>query len=58
MAGGAARAAYYAKGYHMLLRDLRPDAVLDDVLAWILDHRAPLPSGAEANPLKLLGKDH
>ncbi len=47
MAKGGARAAYYKQGYHMLLRDLRADAALGDVLAWIKDHKAPLPSGAE-----------
>jgi alpha-beta hydrolase superfamily lysophospholipase len=56
MARGRARAAYYPNGYHMLLRDLRADAVLGDVLAWIRDHRAALPSGAEAEARKWLGK--
>jgi alpha-beta hydrolase superfamily lysophospholipase len=56
MATGRARAAYYANGYHMLLRDLRAAAVLGDVLAWIRDHRAPLPSGAEARARKWLEK--
>jgi len=56
MAKGKARAAYYGDGYHMLLRDLRADAVLGDVLAWIRDHRAALPSGAEAGAQKWLGK--
>ena len=57
MAKGRARAAYYADGYHMLLRDLQADAVLSDVLAWIRDPRAPLPSGSEAGGRKWLGKE-
>ncbi len=56
MATGRVRAAYYADGYHMLLRDLRAEPVLGDVLAWIRDHRAALPSGAEARARKWLEK--
>jgi alpha-beta hydrolase superfamily lysophospholipase len=41
------RFALYAKGYHMLLRDLDGAAVQRDALAWMLDHNAPLPSGAD-----------
>ena len=44
------RRAIYPGGYHMLLRDLDakiPDA---DIVAWIEDPRAPLPSGADRNP--------
>jgi alpha-beta hydrolase superfamily lysophospholipase len=40
--------AYYAEGWHMLLRDLQGDVVIDDVARWINDKQAPLPSGAEA----------
>ncbi|MDX1485283.1 MAG: alpha/beta hydrolase [Alphaproteobacteria bacterium] len=43
-----ARAAYYAKGYHMLLRDLDGTAVAMDVAAWIENPSKPLPSGADA----------
>lgn len=56
-AKGNARAAYYDHGYHMLLRDLRAKAVLGDVLAWLRNQHAPLPSGAEAAARKWLGKD-
>lgn len=45
--GSGQRVALYADGYHMLLRDLRARMVLDDILAWIGDHAAPLPSGAD-----------
>ena len=41
------RIAVYPEGYHMLLRDLDGDIVAKDVLTWIGDHSAPLPSGAE-----------
>jgi alpha-beta hydrolase superfamily lysophospholipase len=42
------RRALYENGWHMLLRDLEAEVVLDDIAAWIADPRAPLPSGAEA----------
>ena len=35
----------YPDGYHMLLRDLQGDVVLDDVSAWIIRTDNPLPSG-------------
>jgi len=42
------RVAAYDSGYHMLLRDLEAQVVIDDVAIWIdAPHRA-LPSGAEA----------
>lgn len=44
---GKQRVAYYAKGYHMLLRDLQAEVVLDDIAAWIKNPDAPLPSGAD-----------
>ena len=43
-AGG--RTAWYADGFHLLQRDLGRVQVLDDVLAFLRDPRAPLPSGA------------
>ena len=43
-AGG--RTAWYAHGFHLLQRDLGRAQVLDDVLAFLRDPRAPLPSGA------------
>ena len=46
--GAATRAAVYRDGYHMLLRDLGAATVHADVLSWIDDADAPLPSGAEA----------
>jgi len=41
-----ARTALYANGYHMLLRDLQAETVYADILAYLQDQRAPLPSGA------------
>ncbi len=40
--------AFYKNGYHLLLRDKAGPAVAGDVVAWIGDHEAALPSGAEA----------
>lgn len=52
-ANGAWRLAEYAKGYHMLLRDLNAEQVLADVVAWSADPAAPLPSGDERPNRKL-----
>ncbi|MBI3710718.1 MAG: lysophospholipase [Proteobacteria bacterium] len=50
------RAAYYERGYHLLLRDLGAPVVSRDVAQWILtrtsDPGAPLPSGADGAGLK------
>ena len=40
--------AFYKEGYHLLLRDKEGKTVATDVAAWVFDHDAPLPSGAEA----------
>jgi len=46
------RVALYARGYHMLLRDLQGPVVMADIAAWVLnrdtDPAASLPSGADA----------
>lgn len=47
--GSGRRLALYPEGWHMLLRDLQAEAVLDDIAAWIRDADAPLASGAEAD---------
>jgi len=44
------RTAYYAKGWHLLLRDRQARSVWRDVAAFVLDPSAPLPSGAPAIP--------
>jgi acylglycerol lipase len=40
--------AFYPDGYHLLLRDLGRGVPLGDIISWLLDPEAPLPSGAEA----------
>ena len=39
--------AFYPNGYHLLLRDKDRAAPIGDILAWIRDPDAALPSGAE-----------
>ncbi|RZJ95677.1 MAG: alpha/beta fold hydrolase, partial [Brevundimonas sp.] len=41
------RTAYYDKGWHLLNRDLDAETVYRDVLAYLADPAAPLPSGAQ-----------
>jgi alpha-beta hydrolase superfamily lysophospholipase len=41
------RLAFYANGYHMLLRDLDGDTLSRDVADWIADKARPLPSRAD-----------
>ena len=41
------RLAFYKNGYHLLLRDKEGDKVAEDVVVWIADHQAALPSGAD-----------
>jgi alpha-beta hydrolase superfamily lysophospholipase len=50
----AARAAFYDRGWHMMLRDRNAPVVLGDIAAFIADRTAPLPSGAEAEALARL----
>jgi acylglycerol lipase len=45
--GAHARVGYYPDGYHLLLRDKEGPKVAADILAWIADPNAPLPSGAD-----------
>jgi alpha-beta hydrolase superfamily lysophospholipase len=52
--GARPRVAVYPRGYHMLLRDLNAEDVLDDIVAWIADPAAPLPSGGDALAARLL----
>ncbi|WP_337187878.1 alpha/beta fold hydrolase [Phenylobacterium sp.] len=44
------RTAYYAQGHHLLTRDLQRASVIADVLAFLRDPEAPLPSGAPPIP--------
>lgn len=54
--GDERRVAIYPEGYHMLMRDLQAEVVLNDIAAWIKDRNAPLPSGAEANAVIVLAE--
>ena len=47
---GHVRTAYYANGYHMLLRDLQSEIVFADLLTFLKEPSAPLPSGAPQVP--------
>ena len=50
------RIAYYPDGYHMLLRDLKGEVVLDDIRHWIERPDAPLPSGYDKDWEKRMGE--
>jgi acylglycerol lipase len=39
--------AFYPDGFHLLLRDKNRSVPIGDILAWIRDPAAPLPSGAD-----------
>ena len=41
------KVARYHSGYHMLLRDLKAEVVLDDLAAWMVNPKRALPSGAD-----------
>jgi hypothetical protein len=41
----------------MLLRDRDAETIRDDVLAWIDDATAPLPSGRDQDSTRLLAQD-
>jgi alpha-beta hydrolase superfamily lysophospholipase len=55
-ADGRQRLALYQDGWHMLLRDLEAETVLEDVAAWIADPTTPLPSGADLHARAVLGE--
>lgn len=44
------RSAWYADGWHLLIRDRQRDRVIADVQSYILDTAAPFPSGASIIP--------
>ncbi len=52
------RTAYYADGYHLLLVDLENPKVWDDVLSFVRDPKAALPSGAPPIPPPSQAKTH
>lgn len=43
------RVVLYARGYHMLMRDLQREHVWQDIAAFVKDRTAPLPSGEEVD---------
>ncbi|MBA3810364.1 MAG: alpha/beta hydrolase [Caulobacteraceae bacterium] len=47
---GQGRSAYYANGWHLLLRDRQAPSVWADTLSFLRDPAAPLPSGAPPIP--------
>ncbi len=51
------RVGIYPDGYHMLLRDLNGEKIMADIVAWMTDHQAPLPSGADAHAAEELAKE-
>ena len=51
------RRAIYATGWHLLLRDLQAELVLNDIVHWIGDPTTPLPSGAETRALERLDEE-
>jgi alpha-beta hydrolase superfamily lysophospholipase len=51
------RTAYYAKGWHLLTRDLQGEVVMADILAVLTDPQAPLPSGTPPIPTAPGGDD-
>ena len=51
------RSAYYSKGWHLLTRDLQGQAPMADILAFIKDPQAPLPSGSPPIPTAPGGDD-
>lgn len=44
--------AFYKRGYHLLLRDREGPKVSADIVAWMENHEAPLPSGADAKDVQ------
>ncbi|MEE8187769.1 MAG: lysophospholipase [Kiloniellales bacterium] len=56
-ANGRQRRALYATGWHLLLRDLQAELVLNDIVHWIGDPTTPLLSGAETRALERLDEE-
>jgi len=46
--GGDKRVAVYARGWHMVLQDMQRERVWRDILTWMTNRSAVLPSGEEA----------
>ncbi|CAO3436068.1 alpha/beta hydrolase [Azospirillum argentinense] len=54
--GGRHVVAVYPDGWHMLLRDLKGQVVVNDIAAWIENPKQPLASGADRNRSLLAAK--
>ncbi|MBL8642418.1 MAG: lysophospholipase [Rhodospirillaceae bacterium] len=52
--GPNAKPAFYAQGWHIVLRDKEAETVLKDVAAFMANPTAPLPSGADENAVDRL----
>ncbi len=50
------RKAFYPAGYHLLLRDHERVTPIEDIMSWIRDPDAPLPSGADRAAAAWLAK--
>ena len=48
--------AYYPNDYHLMLRDLGRSAPIGDVVGWLRDPSAPLPSGADTAAARWLAQ--
>jgi len=48
------RFGLYPQGYHMILRDLQREVVWQDMVSWMLEPGAPLPSGLERERASVL----
>ncbi len=49
--------AYYPNGYHMITRDIHAYQVMEDIVSWIKDKDASLPSGADVDAAHWLEYD-
>lgn len=49
--------AFYPSGYHLLLRDKDREVPIRDILAWIRNPAAPLPSGADIAAARWLERE-
>jgi acylglycerol lipase len=51
------RTAFYQGGYHLLLRDRERGLRIGDVIQWMYDRAAPLPSGADQQAITRLSDE-
>ncbi len=55
--GIAPKVAVYKQGYHMLLRDLNAQQPRNDIVSWMNNPKASLPSGADVRSIEWLLKE-